>query len=82
MNLQELRARKEKIEWELENGLLFQDSSKKDLKKVNKQLKKALEDDIQELRAKIKTSMFLTAREDAELSQLKAELASLKRALN
>ncbi len=81
MNLQELRTKKESLEWELENGLLFQDSYKKDLTKVNKQLKKALEAEVQELRLKIKTSIFLTTKEEKELKQLKAELANLKRAL-
>ena len=81
MNLQELRTKKESLEWELENGLLFQDSYKKDLTKVNKQLKKALEAEVQELRLKIKTSIFRTTKEEKELKQLKAELANLKRAL-
>ena len=81
MNLQELRIKKESLEWELENGLLFQDSYKKDLTKVNKQLEKALKAEVQELRLKIKTSMFLTKKEEKELKQLKAELASLKEAL-
>ena len=77
MNLQELRTKKESLEWELENGLLFQDSYKKDLTKVNKQLEKALTVKIQELEQEIATSIFSTKKEKQELKQLKIELASL-----
>ena len=76
-NLTELRASKKNLEWELDNGSLFQASHRKDLKKVNAQLKQALEAKIAELKEEIKTSIFATGEEEKELKGLKVELTSL-----